>query len=72
MMEKPVTVPHHRTRPNAGVQPPSEIAETPLWRIAARTVIHTSLWFMIPYLVAYYSVMGAWAGLRVLILLFAH
>ena len=51
---------------------PSETTETSLWRIAARTVIHTSLWFMIPYLVAYYSVMGAWTGLRALILLLAH
>lgn len=40
-----------------------------LWRVAARTILYTSFWFMIPYLVAYYSVMGAWQAIRALMLI---
>jgi hypothetical protein len=52
--------------------PPEPIENVSLWRVALRTIVHTSLWFMIPYLVAYYSVMGAWQGLRALLLLLAR
>lgn len=59
--------------PNKPVQtPPEPIENVSLWRVALRTIVHTSLWFMIPYLVAYYSVMGAWQGLRALLLLLAR
>jgi hypothetical protein len=40
-----------------------------LWRLAAHTVARTLLWFTLPYLLAYYSVMGAWHGVRALLLL---
>ncbi len=76
--EIPFTVARACTRPNGPVQSlpgqsgADRTTDTSLWRLAARTVVHTALWFMIPYLVAYYSVMGAWQGLRALLLLLAR
>ena len=48
---------------------PEQPENVSLWRIAARTATHTALWFTVPYLVAYYSVMGTWQGIRALLLL---
>jgi hypothetical protein len=39
-----------------------------LWRLAATTVARTLLAFTLPYFVAYYSVVGAWRSLHVLML----
>jgi hypothetical protein len=37
-----------------------------LWRIAMSTVARTLLAFTVPYIVGYYSVMGAWQGFQLL------
>ena len=37
-----------------------------LWRLAMSTIARTVLAFTLPYLVAYYSVVGAWQGIRLL------
>jgi hypothetical protein len=37
-----------------------------LWRLAMVTVARTVLGFTLPYLVAYYSVVGIWQGIRML------
>jgi hypothetical protein len=37
-----------------------------LWRLAVSTVVRTALSFAIPYVVAYYSVVGSWQGIHVL------
>jgi hypothetical protein len=42
--------------------------ETSLWRLAMATVARTVLLFTLPYLLAYYSVIGAWQGVRMLML----
>jgi len=42
--------------------------EVSLWRLALKTVARTMLTFTIPYLVAYYTVIGAWQGSRTLLL----
>jgi hypothetical protein len=42
--------------------------EVSLWRLALKTVARTMLAFTIPYLVAYYTVIGAWQGSRTLML----
>ena len=42
--------------------------ETSLWRLAMATVARTVLLFTLPYLLAYYSVIGAWHGVRMLML----
>jgi hypothetical protein len=42
--------------------------ETSLWRLAMTTVARTVLLFTLPYLLAYYSVIGAWQGIRMLML----
>jgi hypothetical protein len=39
-----------------------------LWRLALKTVARTMLAFTLPYLVAYYTVIGAWQGSRTLLL----
>jgi len=58
--------------PNVIVRIVSEQSGNPNgWRLAASTVGRTLLWFTLPYLLAYYSVMGAWQGLRALLQLLA-
>jgi hypothetical protein len=42
--------------------------EVSLWRLALKTVARTMLAFTLPYLVAYYSVIGTWQGSRTLLL----
>jgi hypothetical protein len=42
--------------------------EVSLWRLALKTVGRTILAFTLPYLVAYYTVIGAWQGSRTLLL----
>lgn len=42
--------------------------EVSLWRLALKTVARTMLAFTLPYLVAYYTVIGAWQGSRTLLL----
>jgi len=42
--------------------------EVSLWRLALKTIARTMLAFTLPYLVAYYTVIGAWQGLRTLLL----
>jgi hypothetical protein len=42
--------------------------EVSLWRLALKTVARTILAFTLPYLVAYYTVIGAWQGSRTLLL----
>jgi hypothetical protein len=42
--------------------------EVSLWRLALKTVGRTILAFTLPYLVAYYTVVGAWQGSRTLLL----
>jgi hypothetical protein len=39
-----------------------------LWRLAMTTIGRTVLLFTLPYLVAYYSVIGAWQGIHMLML----
>jgi len=39
-----------------------------LWRLALKTVARSMLAFTLPYLVAYYTVIGAWQGSRALLL----
>jgi hypothetical protein len=43
-----------------------------LWRLAASTIARTLLWFTVPYLLAYYAVMGAWQGIHALLGLLAR
>jgi hypothetical protein len=38
-----------------------------LWRLAMSTIARTVLAFAIPYLVAYYSVIGSWQGIHMLL-----
>ncbi len=45
-----------------------ENAAVGLWRIAAMTVARTVLAFTLPYLAAYYSVIGAWQAFHTLTL----
>jgi hypothetical protein len=45
-----------------------ESVEVSLWRLALKTVARTMLAFTLPYLVAYYTVIGAWQGSRTLLL----
>jgi hypothetical protein len=45
-----------------------ESMEVSLWRLALKTVARTMLAFTLPYLVAYYTVIGAWQGSRTLLL----
>jgi hypothetical protein len=45
-----------------------ESIEVSLWRLALKTVARTMLAFTLPYLVAYYTVIGAWQGSRTLLL----
>jgi hypothetical protein len=47
---------------------PDESMEVSLWRLALKTVARTMLAFTLPYLVAYYTVIGAWQGSRTLLL----
>jgi hypothetical protein len=42
--------------------------EIPMWRLAAATVTRTVLAFTLPYLVAYYTVIGAWRGIHLVTL----
>jgi len=46
-----------------------ETYEQPLWRLAASTIVRTLLAFTLPYLIAYYCVIGAWQGIRALLAL---
>jgi hypothetical protein len=39
-----------------------------LWRLALSTIVRTLLAFTLPYLVSYYCVIGAWQGIRMLLL----
>jgi len=43
-------------------------AEVGLWRLALKTVGRTLLVFTVPYLAAYYAVIGAWQGIHMLML----
>ncbi len=43
-------------------------ADVGLWRLAAKTVARTVLAFALPYFAAYYSVIGAWRGLRAVLI----
>jgi hypothetical protein len=45
-----------------------ESVEVSLWRLALKTIARTMLAFTLPYLVAYYTVIGAWQGSRTLLL----
>jgi hypothetical protein len=45
-----------------------ESVEVSLWRVALKTIARTMLAFTLPYLVAYYTVIGAWQGSRTLLL----
>ena len=47
---------------------PNNALEVSLWRLAVKTVARTILAFTLPYLVAYYTVIGAWQGSRTLLL----
>ena len=39
-----------------------------LWRVALTTIARTTLAFALPYFVAYYSIIGAWQGIHLLML----
>jgi len=39
-------------------------SELSLWRLAAQTIARTLLWFTLPYLLAYYTVIGAWEAVH--------
>jgi len=53
------------------VPPAFENSDVSLWRLAAKTIARTLLWFTLPYLLAYYTVVGAWQGIRSLLLMLA-
>ncbi len=54
------------------VHSPSENSDVSLWRLAATTIARTLLWFTLPYLLAYYTVTGAWQGIRSLLWMLAR
>ncbi len=54
------------------VRSPSENSDVSLWRLAATTIARTLLWFTLPYLLAYYTVTGAWQGIRSLLWMLAR
>ena len=47
---------------------PDQSMQVSLWRLALKTIARTMLAFTLPYLVAYYTVIGAWQGSRTLLL----